>query len=254
MGEADSPETAMEVVEDTGANIIVLDLALRGGNGEGLLQWAKTRKRPIHVVVYSAYAADPGQLLADGADAVIEKPDFGRLHEAIDEIAASIGMPVDRRRRSEARAMSELPAPTAVSLSGFEPWNSFLAATAAAATGEAILCGDIIPGPLREADWDAVFATDHRIALGRAMATGRRAPDRVSVSPSGRPVLLLVGGHPEAATAVFRRMCDRWGREVDMGSPVGAFGLIHHDDDPLERLVLIEAAVPDDRTAPLRMI
>ncbi len=254
VGEADSPEDAMEIVERADANIVVLDLALRGGNGEQLLKWAKAQHRPIHVVVYSSYAADPGQLLAAGADAVIEKPDFGRLHTAIDSIASSIGVPVDRRRRSEARGVSELPPPTAVSLSGFEPWNSFLAAAGAAGPGETILCGDIVPGPRREVDWDVVFATDHRIALGRAMATGRRAFDRISMSPTGRPVLLLIGGHPEAANAVYQRMCDRWGREVDVGSPVGAFGLIHRSDDPLERLVLVEAAVPADRTASLRMV
>ncbi len=253
VGEAESPEDAMVTIRDSTANILVLDLALRGGSGERLLQWVREQHRNIHVVVYSAYAADASQLLAAGATAVIEKPDFGRLLAAVDGIAAALGVPADRRRR-EARDVGELPAPTSLSVSGFEPWESFLAVTGAAGVGDAILCADILPESSTTSEWDPVLELDHRVALGRAMATGRRTQDRVSIGPNGRPVLLLIAGHPEAPTAVFQRLSDRWAIDVGVGSLVGAFGLIHAGDDPLERLILIESSFTMDRAAPLRMV
>ncbi|WP_436796172.1 response regulator [Actinospongicola halichondriae] len=253
VGEADSPDQAVASLRETGANILVLDLALRGGSGEHLLQWVREQDADIHVVVYSAYAADPKQLLAAGACAVIEKPDFSRLQGAIEQIATAIGVRVERRRCDDHDLIGRLPPATSISISGFEPWDSFLAAADATRAGDAIMWADVMPGPLTVNGWDAVFLTDHRIAVGRVMATGRRIHDRVSVGPNGRPVLLLVGGRPEAPTIVFRRICERWSREVDRGTPVGAFGLIHDGDDPLDRLFAIEASVTMDRTTPLRM-
>lgn len=253
VGEADSPEGALDTIEETSADVLILDLALRGGNGERLLQQVAAARPDVRVVVYSAYAADPAQLLAAGASAVVEKPDFGRLHDAVDEIVREIGLPV-QRRRPPPREVGDHPGPTAVSLSGFEPWQSFLAATARLRSGDAILCADVLPGLTMRDAWDHVFAMDHRIALGRAMATERRADDRVSVSADGRPVLLLVGGHPEAPTSVFQRLTARWQREVGAGTPVGAFGLLRTTDDPVERLRIVEASVATERSAPLRMV
>ncbi len=253
VGEADSPEGALATLKETGANIVVLDLALRGGSGEELLRSLRRHDDDIHVVVYSAYAADASALLEAGATAVIEKPDFAQLHAAIDGVAAAMGIPVDRRRPGPTPGEAR-PAPTAVSLSGFEPWASFLAAVEAAEAGDSILCADVVPSALSPDGWDDVFATDHRFALGRAMARTRRSHDRVSITPTGRPVVLLVAGHPEAPTSVFGRVRERWCREVDIGRLVGAFGLVHEGEDGFARLVEIEAAVTADGTNPLRMV
>lgn len=253
VGEADSPAEALETIDETSADVLILDLALRGGNGERLLQEVTAARPDIRVVVYSAYAADPAQLIDAGAAAVVEKPDFGRLHDAIDEIIREIGLPV-QRRRPPPRDVVDQPAPTAVSISGFEPWASFLDATGRLETGDAVLCADVLPAITMREVWDDVLATDHRIALGRAMATERRAHDRVSVSPDGRPTLLLVGGHPEAATSVFERLTARWQREVASGTPVGAFGLLRTTDDPFERLRVVESSVATERSTPLRMV
>lgn len=253
VGEADSPEDALEVIEEASADVLVLDLALRGGNGERLLQQVAERRPDVRVVVYSAYAADPAQLIAAGASAVVEKPDFSRLHDAVAEIIQEIGLPV-QRRRPPPREIDRQPEPTAVSLSGFEPWQSLLAVLPGLRAGDAILCADLLPGPTMRDAWDDVLATDHRVALGRAMAAERRANDRVSLSPSGRPVLVLVGGHPEAPTSVFQRLSARWQREVSTGTPVGAFGLLRSTDDPYDRLQVVESSVATERGAPLRMV
>lgn len=253
VGEAEYPEEAKAIILDSDANIVVLDLALRGGSGEALLRWMREQDRAIHAVVYSAYAGDPRSLLDAGASAVIDKPDFEKLHAAVDGIAAAIGLQVDRRRAQDRRP-PPMPAPTAVSLGGFEPWASFLSALEHAATGDAILCVDIVAAPLLEDRWDHAFGLDHRIALGRAMGSARRVGDRISLTPKGRPALLLVGGHADAPAAVFDRLSEQWSREPEAGTPVGAFGLVHESDDPLERLVVIEAAVTADRSNPLRTV
>lgn len=253
VGEADSPEDALQSIDDTSADVLILDLALRGGNGERLLQQLSDTRPDVRVVVYSAYAADPAQLIDAGASAVVEKPDFGRLHDAIDEIVREIGLPVQRRRPSP-REVRDQPPPPAVSLSGFEPWHSFLAAAGRLRAGDAILFADLLPGITMREEWDHVFAADHRVALGRAMAAERRTHDRVSLSPDGRPVLQLVGGHPEAPTSVFQRLVARWLREVGTGTPVGAFGLIRLGDDPVERLHDVEGSVATERSDPLRMV
>lgn len=253
VGEADSPEDALEVIEDTSADVLVLDLALRGGNGERLLQQVTERRPDVRVVVYSAYAADPAQLIAAGASAVVEKPDFGRLQDTVAEMVREIGLPV-QRRRTPPREIERQPEPTAVSLSGFEPWQSFLAVLPGLRSGDAILCADLLPGLTMRDTWDDVLAADHRIALGRAMAAERRTHDRVSLSPGGRPVVLLLGGHPEAPTSVFQRLAARWQREVNTGTPVGAFGLLRSTDDPYERLQVVESSVSTERGTPLRMV
>ncbi len=254
VGDAESPEEAMACIRASDANILVLDLALRGGSGERLLQWVREQGDGVHVVVYSAYAADHAQLLGAGACAVIEKPDFSRLQTAIEHIVSALGVRVDRRASAGTLILDRLPPPTSVSLSGFEPWDSFLAAMDAAHAGDAVVCADVLPGPSVKHGWDPVFQTDHRLALGRAMARGKRMQDRISVSPTGRPVLLVVRCRPEAPTVVFRRLCDRWSREVDLGTPVAAYCLLHDGDDHLERLSTVDGSVATDRTTPLRMV
>ncbi|MDE0803651.1 MAG: response regulator transcription factor [Acidimicrobiales bacterium] len=253
VGEADSPAGALETIDETGADILILDLALRGGSGERLLQEVAAERPDLRVVVYSSYAADHAQLIAAGATAVVEKPDFARLHDAVDEVIRELGLPVQRRRPSPCEVV-DLPAPTAVSLSGFEPWASFLHAAERLRAGDAVLCADILPAITMRDVWDDVFATDHRVALGRAMVAERRSSDRVSVSPEGRPVQLLVGGHPEAPTSVFKRLVARWAREVDMGTPVGAVGLVRTSDDPHDRLRVVVTSVATERSAPLRLV
>lgn len=254
VGEADSAEEALTRLRETGANILVLDLALRAGNGEELLRRLQQEDQDVHVVVYSAYAADATALLDAGASAVVDKPDFGRLQSAVAGIAAALGVTVDRRRDASDDAASRFPPPTVVSLSGFEPWDSFLKAVGRAAGGDALLCTDVVPRRAVEREWEHVLASDHRLALGRVMATTRRGQDRVSLTPDGRPVLLVVSARPEAPTAVFERLRDRWQREADVGRVVGAFGLVHDDDDPLERLVVVEGAVDPGDANPLRMV
>lgn len=247
VGEAEQAGLALEVIERTDPDLVVLDLALRTGSGEELLRQLCARQPSVRVVVFSAYAADPAVLAADGATAVVEKPDFDGLARAVQDVAASLGSNQERRRAP--RLVTPLPPPVAVTLSGFEQWESFQSATTALVPGDAILCADLSPDPTLRAYWDDVFRTDYRVALGRALATSRRAQDRVTLTPEGIPALLIVAGHPEAPTAVFQRLGVVWQREAASGHPVGAFGLVRADDDPLDRLDEVRRAVGKDGTS-----
>lgn len=254
VGEADSPDDALAAVREAGANILVLDLALRGGNGEQLLREIGGHA-DVHVVVFSAYVADGQALLDAGAAAVVEKPDFGRLRAAIDGVSAALGVPVERRRPGVGEARAPKPPPTATSLNGLEPWGSFLAAVDAATAGDALLCVDVVAGPSVADGWDHVLTTDHRTSLARMMTTSaRRGPDRLSLTPGGRPMLLLVDAEPDAPASVFARIRDQWRRDAGIGRLVGAVGLLHDVDDPFDRLVRIEDAVAPNSPDPLRMV
>lgn len=257
VGEADTPDQAVALVEHLGADIVILDLALRAGHGEHLLGDLTQRFPDTRTVVFSAYIANPSDLLAAGAVAVIEKPDFGRLEEVVANLASVPDDAVDERRRTPPRAIPKLPPPSAVTISGFEPWESFLAAVACLVPGDAIVALDVLPNSAISPVWDDVFRVDYRIAMARAAGATRRELDRISLSPSGIPVMLIIAGHPEAASSVFERVDRVWRREVASGIPVGAFMHVSVGADTkamLDRLVEVVATGDVDIESPLRML
>ena len=246
LAEVDSPGEAMNALDTSAVDLIILDLALRSGHGEELLAWLRTRGSQAKVVVFSAYISDPDALLAAGTTVTVEKPDFARLEDVARQLLdTGEAAPAERRRSN--RPVTPLPAPAGTSLSGFEPWSSFCGAAAALSPGDAVLALDVRPTAALRPVWDAVFRIDHRMALGRALADTKRPVDRVSVSPDLSPVLLLVAGRPEAPLAVFDRIEANWDRDVRVSVPVGVFGHVGADTDPaalLER-VLVAIRSPD---------
>lgn len=254
--EAESPAEAMEVIDDLEADVVVLDLALRGGRGEELLHTLLQRRPSTKVVVFSAQVDDAAGLLAAGATAVIEKPDFPALEVVLGDLAS--GGPLrDDLRRPVARAVPALDPPTALSIGGLEPWASFRAAAGGLLSGDAVLALDLVPSRHDAAHWDHVLRCDHRLALAHTVASVRRADDRVSLSPDGVPLVLAVAAHAEAPEALFRRTCDTWRREVDRGTPVGVYGHVRKGM-PATTLLdhAVEAVLFDERRheEPLRMI
>ncbi len=257
VGEADSPDQAVALVEHLGASIVILDLALRAGHGEHLLTQLRQRHPDVRVVVFSAYIANPSDLLGAGATSVIEKPDFGRLEEVVSTLFSEPDELADERRRIPPRPIPTLPAPTAVTISGFEPWGSFLAAVDCLVAGDAVVALDVLPNSAIDDVWDDVFRVDYRIAVARAAGATRRELDRISLSPSGVPVMLIIAGHPEAASAVFERVDRVWRREVASGVPVGAFSHIRQGDDPksiLDRTIQVLTVGDVTTESPLRML
>ncbi len=219
--EADTADLGRYEIDRTEPGLVVLDLALRAGKGEQLLAELRATRPRTKVVVFSSYVADPMRLLDAGATAVVEKPDFLRLEEVLGLLAAD-ELQSDKRR-PVARALPALPAPTALSVSGLEPWASFLDVLPHLQVGDSLLVFDVAPIGSLAGAWDDVFRVDYRLALARAAAANRRPADRVSITPEGMPVMAVVHGHPEAAGAVFGRIEAQWGREVAAGVPLCAF-------------------------------
>jgi len=254
--EAESPADALEVIDSVRADVVVLDLALRGGRGEELLHDIVQRHPETRVVVFSANVEDHEELLAAGAVAVVEKPDFPALEVVLGDLAEGGSLRRDLRRPL-ARPVPALDPPVALSIGGLEPWLSFRAAASGLLSGDAVLALDLVPSPHDEASWDHVLRTDHRLALARTVASVRRTEDRVSLSPDGVPLVLTVAGHAEAPEVLFRRTCDVWRREVDRGTPVGVYGHVRKGMPAATMLDhVVEAVLFDDRRGeePLRMI
>jgi CheY-like chemotaxis protein len=254
--EAESPAEALEVIDRVHADVVVLDLALRDGRGEDLLQRLVAERPGTKVVVFSSHVGDHDALLSAGAVAVVEKPDFPALEVVLGDLAHGGSLRQDLRR-PVARPVPALEPPTALSLSGLEPWSSFRRAAEGLLSGDAVLAFDLVPSMVDSASWDHVLRTDHRIALARCAASVRRDQDRVSLSPDGVPLLLAVASHPEAPEAVYARVSEHWKREVDRGTPVGVYGHVRKGMpagtmlDHVVEAVLFDEPTPDD---PLRMI
>ncbi len=254
--EAESPDAALDVIAAVEADVVVLDLALRDGRGEQLLHTLASQRPSTKVVVFSAAIDDHDALLAAGAAAVVEKPDFAALEVVLGDLAHGGPLRQDLRR-PVARPVPALQPPTAISLSGLEAWSSFCHAAGDLLSGDAVLALDLLPTGADQASWDHVLRTDHRLALARCAAAVQRDQDRVSLSPDGVPLVLAVAAHAEAPNAIFERTRQRWGREVDRGTVVGVFGHVRKGM-PAEALVdgVVEAVLFDQPTAaqPLRMI
>jgi CheY-like chemotaxis protein len=254
--EAESPAEALEVIDRVLADVVVLDLALRGGRGEDLLHHLVAQRPATKVVVFSSDVVDHEALLAAGAVAVVEKPDFPALEVVLGDLAHGGSLRQDLRR-PVARPVPALDPPTALSLSGLEPWSSFRHAASGLLSGDAVLALDLIPSPADAESWDHVLRTDHRVALARCAAGVRRDQDRVSLSPDGVPLLLAVAAHAEAPNAIFDRVRTLWAREVDRGTPVGVYGHVRKGMpagtmlDHAVEAVLFDEPTPED---PLRMI
>lgn len=253
--EAESPDEALEVIERVAGDVVVLDLALRGGRGEQLLHTLAAERPDTKVVVFSACVDDHDALLDAGATAVIEKPDFPALEVVLGDLAHGGPIRADLRR-PVARPVPALEPPAALSLSGLESWSSFCKAASDLLSGDAVLALDVVPTGHDEASWDHVLRTDHRLALARCAAAVRRGQDRISLSPDGVPLVLAVAAHAEAPNAVFDRTRQVWRREIDRGDLVGVFGHVRKGM-PASSLVdsVVEAVLFDEPTGEaLRMI
>lgn len=254
--EAESPDAALAVIEQVEADVVVLDLALRDGRGEQLLHTLAAERPHTKVVVFSAAIDDHDALLAAGAAAVVEKPDFPALEVVLGDLAHGGPLRHDLRRPL-ARPVPALQPPTTLSLSGLEAWSSFCRAAGDLLSGDAVLALDLVPTGADQASWDHVLRTDHRLALARCAAAVQRGQDRISLSPDGVPLVLAVAGHAEAPNAIFERARQRWAREVDRGTVVGVFGHVRKGMpaealvDGVVEAVLFDGPSPDE---PLRMI
>lgn len=251
--EASEASDAIDATRRTGADLVVVDLALEGGSGEDVLAALAGAPHTTEIIVFSAFVDSVDALRKAGAAAVVEKPDFVQLEEVLIELlSARTG---DRRRRPE-RPVADLPALGVTTGGGFETWRSFGAAIPRMTPGDALLVLDLVPGEGDQRTWDHVHRYDHLVALGRLAAASRRAGERVSLSPEGLPTIAVVGGHREAPAAVFGRLQQAWKDGSPAGVPIGVCGYVSEDWPPVQLLELMLEAVQDgaDPGHPLRMV
>ena len=254
-GQAEGVEPALFEIEHGGADVVILDLDLSTGDGEDLLRVLDERHPTVKVVVFSAFVEDADQLLAAGATAVVDKPDFLRLEQVVRQIRTA-DLSVDERRRHVPRPLPALDSPTALTVSGLEPWSSFHHVVGQLRRGDALLAFDVAPPPPLVEVWDDVFRADYRLAVARAAATTRRTEDRVSLSPGGFPAMAVVGGHAAAPRAVFERVRELWAREVATATPLCVYTSLRAGDVGVDVLDAVLRAIAGhaDPAQPLRVL
>lgn len=258
IGAADSVNQALEILERYDVDVTILDLALRQGAGEDLLDKIVEDHPHIRTVVFSSHVEHRERLLAAGATAVYEKPAFedleGWLRAESASPAPELKPGVERRR--PAQPAPPLPPAGPRGPSGFEPWQSMRGAIDGLWPGDALLVVDLLEIGQIESVGDQAYLLDHRLALARHSAPSLRDLDRLSITPAGMAVIVLVAGHPEAPAAVFSRLEREW-TDADMpGTPIGAFTHVRPDEHPSAALTRTLERIADGATTadhPLRL-
>lgn len=190
VGEAEMALTAIELLDRVHPDLAVVDMMLRFGSGQEVVDAAAARG--CAVVVFSAYA---GPVI--GAEAVVEKPDFPGLEAAVEAIAArhtggerwDPGAP-DRR----AAAPNGARATTARGIASPE---ELYATLADADQGDALL---------RVAALPADAAEEALATITRAVVRAQDVVARVR----GEVFVLLVTGGDTGASAVRARLAAAW--------------------------------------------
>ena len=212
VAETDHSAEAVDLVERFAADLLILDLSLGVGGGMDALDRLRERDIPCAVVVFTSFAGERDAVLAAGARAVIEKPEFGVLEAEVERVAAeltngSAGPSLRRDRRRVTAPHPEMPPAERPSPSGLEPRSTFKAGVESLVAGDEILV--VAVNGLDEIGTSAaraLMAADHRLAVARLLRETVRAQDRVSVDEDLNFVVLLIGGLPEAAQRVFTRL------------------------------------------------
>lgn len=261
VGEADTVDRALDILESSPVDLAIVDLALGAGSGEDLLDRTAREFPELRTVVFSAYTDRHDELLETGATAVFSKPDFGPLEDWLLE-QVQIAPPekeeepalIDRRR--PAHPAPELPAPPFRSVSWIEPWSSFADCVDRIWPGDAVLALDVLERDDVVRYGDPALLADQRLAMASLLGRAIRPTDRLAVAPQGPIVALVVAGHPEAPSAVFGRLEAAWDNAGNPGTPIGAFAHVRAGDMPAVTLgrVLRRLREPGTSAArPLRL-
>jgi chemotaxis response regulator CheB len=214
VAETDHAAEAVDLVTRFHADLLLLDLSLGAGGGIDALDELRARDVPCAVVVFTSFAGERDAVLAAGASAVVEKPDFAGLEREIQHAALLVAQPATAatgprrdRRRGPSDPRPDMAAAGEPSPSGLEPRATFKAALGSSIAGDEVMV--IADEDLDEVGADgarALFAADHRLAVARLLRETLRAQDRLSVDEDANFVVLLLGGRPEAAERVFTRL------------------------------------------------
>lgn len=213
VAETDHGFDALELVRRFRVDILLLDLALPDGSGERALEALRDVEEPPIVVVFTAYAEDPDRLLRLGAREVIEKPDFPRLENVLNRLAASEGPStqagsdgLERRRTSRP---VDAPPEQWRSPSGISSSHDLVQTMQRTIAGDAVLL--IVTHGLDrlEADVGPMLTADCHLRAAALLRGTLRIQDLVHEVPEVSGFVgVLRGGDESAAEAVWARLLD----------------------------------------------
>lgn len=189
LAETDQAPDAIALIERFKPTLVVTDLALAGGTGMEVVDFASSEGSRCQVVVFTSYDSDI-RATARPRVRVVAKPDFELLERALSAAMevdhTDDGVTGDRRQSSGASARHR-----AREAGGPDDPSEFYRLLGEAIAGDSLL---VIPVP-PSADGD--FAARRFVELTRAQDRVIRRRDCV--------VVLLTGGGGEAVPAVLRR-------------------------------------------------
>ena len=226
VAEVANPIEAVDIIEQYRIEELVLDISLDIGSGIDVLTGISERGLPCRVIVFTAFADDPTELLHLGADAVILKPDFPALEALLAEhVVLAPGMRVTERRRPIAPRSQPLTAPPAP--------GALVAVLEAMTDGDAILAFSLQRG------------LDD---LERVVRSATRDGDLVCRADEGETVAVLSQPDPGALSIVFARVVAALEAEgLDSAALVAVATIVRGDPPRRELLARVLGALHGGR-------
>jgi CheY-like chemotaxis protein len=231
VAETDSAGDAAELVRRFGIDLLVLDLSLKESSGTNTLHYLHDAGLRPTIVVFTAYADDPGALMALGATAVVEKPDLDHLAAVLSSVAeGDVRAAPGEERRLASRAVDAAPSLWR-SPAGVSAVQDLEHSLATLEVGDAVLGIDVVALDALEGDVGPVLVADCRLAVARLLRATLRVQDLLHEAPDHAGFLaLLRGGDARSADAVWARLAkdvreaELPGRLHGVGGRVDALG------------------------------
>ena len=208
IAETDSAHDAVELITRFGANALVLDLSLPWGSGMEAIYEIRDREVPCQVIVFTSYADDSPEVRRSGVKAIVEKPDFESLEEALralsGDAAGEGGSEQERRKRPRDRP--RVPAAVVRTPSGIEEPDSFAGVIDALEPNDGVLFVHVMPAAdVPPGEWGRLVAADRFLAVARNLRTVLRVQDRLTVE-DGVLAAILLDGERAGVESVWKRL------------------------------------------------
>ncbi len=256
VAEVDSGADAVELTRRFGVDLLLLDLGLPDGiSGQETLGALQDLSPYPSVVVFTAYAPNPEEILRLGAQEVVEKPNLDQLIVVLERMVNQPDLhrtarhePGDERRR-EFRPVGP-PPELWRSPSGVSSDADLVHTLAATEPGDTVIVIAVGGLELVDAAIGPMLAADNRLAVARALRQTLRVQDVVhDLEKFDGFVAVLRGGDHTAAAAVWARLLERTSIDGMHGHLSGAYASVTElgGRDALVRAVAAVQASPQSQ-------
>ncbi len=207
VAETNSGSDAAEMVRRFGVDVLVMDVALSDGSGEHTLATLEADDSRASIIVFTAYAPDPGKLRRLGARDVIEKPDLELLRDVLAGVSSSVGVNGTEADRRAASRDVEQPPKLWRSPAGVSAHQDLTHSLLRMEPGDAVLAVTVVGLDALEADVGPLLVADCRLAVAGVLRDELRVQDLLHEAPEvGGFVAILRGGDARSAGAVWSRL------------------------------------------------